>query len=671
MSDTRRLSRHLPTFLLFVVLAIALAATGWEAISTVSYEAGDFAANSILIQDAKHLQLLYGNYSRVGFNHPGPAFLYVLAAGELLFHDVLHVVPSAFSGQLLAVCIHNAAWVALAFALLRRTLGTGTPAMLVLAVAMFVASFSDFQMFTGIWPPHMYFFPYFIVLITLARLVYGHTDMLRALAVSSGFLINGHVAFTPMLGIMLIVVLAANWRLTRTEPALRMLSKPFLCAHRRPILVACGILVLFLLPVIIVSIRDDPGSIAQYLQVGRGYKGNTAIEALTYVSVYWGKGIAMAWGMLLLLLMVKGISTPQAAACNDQARTLRSFGIALLGATLALLYYAKSGVDMLDQVYIGLFYYAVPALTAGLGVLLVAGVGRGHAAPTAPRSWHVPLWLVVPAGTLALGTMLVRGHTPATYTSQYHRSGVAQLYEQLRAVPGKGRLVLDLELNEKSGGDVWSDTLALQAYAVRQGGHAVMCLGKNWHISNSREGRCRPEEVAESSRHFVVRGLDALGESEPDIVGMNLAFYKAGSLPTRSRSLTIQQDKNLLSGMLDGGWADIEGDFVWSLGKTAHIRLPADDRRGDMVTLDLGAFVPAPAVRQQLQILINGKPAGRWEFTHADQRHWVRLALDNGAAAQDIELRIVDPKSPKELGLNDDTRQLGVALRGIRIREKP
>jgi hypothetical protein len=44
------------------------------------YEDFDAGANSILIQQAMRFTLLIGNYSREGFNHPGPAYMYVQAA---------------------------------------------------------------------------------------------------------------------------------------------------------------------------------------------------------------------------------------------------------------------------------------------------------------------------------------------------------------------------------------------------------------------------------------------------------------------------------------------------------------------------------------------------------------------------------------------------------------
>ena len=77
------------------------------------YEQGDGGANSILIAQAKHFTLLIGNYSREGFNHPGPAYMYVQAAGQWLFFYALHLVPTAWNAHVLAVFVLNSAFVAM------------------------------------------------------------------------------------------------------------------------------------------------------------------------------------------------------------------------------------------------------------------------------------------------------------------------------------------------------------------------------------------------------------------------------------------------------------------------------------------------------------------------------------------------------------------------------
>src|SRR5258708_5934802 len=48
------------------------------------YEDVDAGGNSILIQQAMHFTLLVGNSAREGFSDPGPAYMYVQAAGQWL-----------------------------------------------------------------------------------------------------------------------------------------------------------------------------------------------------------------------------------------------------------------------------------------------------------------------------------------------------------------------------------------------------------------------------------------------------------------------------------------------------------------------------------------------------------------------------------------------------------
>jgi len=58
------------------------------------YTVGDFAANELLVIDAKHFTLLHGHYSRLGFFHPGPYYLYALALGETLSVDLVPLLGS-------------------------------------------------------------------------------------------------------------------------------------------------------------------------------------------------------------------------------------------------------------------------------------------------------------------------------------------------------------------------------------------------------------------------------------------------------------------------------------------------------------------------------------------------------------------------------------------------
>jgi hypothetical protein len=513
MLDTPR-SRFLTWALLFVLVACALIASQIGTILAVNHEVGDFAANSLLIQEAKRLHLAVGNYSRVGFNHPGPAILYVLAFGELVLHDWLHLVPSPLSGQVVAGCVYNAAWIVLIVALVRRSGAALVPALLFAAVAVLMIARSDHAIVNGIWFPHLYVLPYAAMLVAIARLAHGHADSLKALAVASGFLINGHVSFVPMLGVMLIVVLAVNLLASRDDRALRVLSIGWLRANRRALL---GILFLFFVPLIVATLRHWPGPVADYLRFGHDNKGNTLEQTVRYVSAYWGAGPSVACGLaLLVLLLVDG----GGAKGQGVGRTARALGAAFVAATVAVLFYVKVGVDNLDYNYIALFYYAVPALACALLALIVFQAGGAGAVKTTVAA-VLTLW--------ALGGIWHQAKQDPMYTVFYNRPDIPALYDALRALPGSGRIVLDLEQKDETWGEIWGHVLGLQAYAKRR--HVdLVCVNAHWHISFTHAGRCTPEEVAHNRRYDVHQaGPRDPVPGKPDVEAAHLALHRTPS----------------------------------------------------------------------------------------------------------------------------------------------
>jgi len=637
--------------LLFVLAAVALACSNWGAIQAVNHETSDFAANTLLVLDAKRLHLIYGNYSRVGFNHPGPAILYVLAAGELLFHDLLRIVPSPFSGQLLAVDCYNAAWLVLIVAMVRRMAGSLVPALLFAAVSVLAFAYADHAILNGIWFPHLYVLPYAAMLVAIARLVHGRTDTLVPLAVASGFLINGHASFVPMLGVILVVTLAANWLVSRHDPSMRILGRGWFTAHRRAILVSGGILFLFFVPLIAATVRDFPGPLYQYVKFGHGYKGNTLREAARFTGVYWGLGHgapargALAWGLALLAVLAFGLRRLPAAFARDA----RALGVAFLAGTLALLYYAKVGVDMLDQVYIALFYFAVPALAAGLLALIayraLGRVGTGIDAGAA----------VLALLAVAAAWHWVRQDPPYRYF--YDNPQVVRLYEGVRALPGSGRVVLDLEQTPDNWSEVWGNTLGLLAYAKRQGVD-LACVNEHWHISFTRPLQCRPEELAGNRRYEVRRTVapdPVRGEPALDVLG--LSFYRIGAAPRPAHWFDVATHPASFRPVLVQGWT-IEGEGARAAGPLAVIDLPADPARTGRLTLDAGTVIPALDARLTVHAAVDGKPAGAWTLYASERRR--RIVLDLGP----------DPGAPKHIALRLERsagHALDLWLYGVRV----
>jgi hypothetical protein len=108
--------------------------------SAPEYEDADMGANSILIEQARRFTLLVGNYSREGFNHPGPAFLYVESWGESIFWALLHVVPTPWNGQLIAPYLLNAGFASCVVAVVYGWTGSLRGVLAAGAVVAFSAS---------------------------------------------------------------------------------------------------------------------------------------------------------------------------------------------------------------------------------------------------------------------------------------------------------------------------------------------------------------------------------------------------------------------------------------------------------------------------------------------------------------------------------------------------
>jgi len=487
--------------IIYLAIVVVIISSGYFAISVAVNEIGDFAANSLLIQEAKSFGLLVGNYSRVGFNHPGPAILYVLAAGEYLFYDRLALVDHAFSGQLIAVAFYNAFWLTLIAVLLRK-MGLARHIVL-MAVSAFclVSAIEDHSFFNGVWMPHLYFFPFAVMLFSLARLLQEKSDSLWMLAISSGFLINGHASFIAVLGLMLIIVLAYSYFAGSKRGG--VLRPDFIKSNSVSLLIAIGLLALFFIPLLILTVREFPGPLGDYLAFGGGHKPNKLAEAFSFVSIYWG-------GMSVFLVSIVAFALLWFGGRFDRYQPVtRSLLVVVLAATLAMLFYAKYGVDYLGETYIGFFYFAVPsALAVAVSIFVAQRLGTGS----------LVKGLGVAVSIAVLATSYFIGSKPPFYVDQFHGAQISELAKALSSEKGSnGRLVLDLD-SSKDWPHVWAVAAGVAALSKRQG-ESVFCVNESWHILFTKELRCTSEELAHSKRFVMRRAQDGDDQGAPIQLG--------------------------------------------------------------------------------------------------------------------------------------------------------
>lgn len=343
--------------------------------STPIHEDTDYAANSILVNQAVHFQLLIGNYSREGFNHPGPAFLYIQSFGQDLFYSLLHIVPSQYNGQLLAVFVLSGAMIALTMMVLSRRAGSWLVALFGFGAILLLTGSS--VGWASAWMPYVYVAPFLLAVVAGASVATGALEDLPFFILAVCLLVHGHIAFVGIMGLYVIVV-AATWfvvvrRWDRPWNALRVGS--------RQLAVSAAIVFIFLVPIALELILHWPGELTLYWHYihGNGQQNpHTPIEALRYVKQFWPGGDV---GIALLLL---GAVAAAVLAARDPDRGRRFFTFGVLGAVVVIsievAVYGLKGVDQLSLVYTGYFYYAIPPLLLTVLVMEVGSTLRTVAA---------------------------------------------------------------------------------------------------------------------------------------------------------------------------------------------------------------------------------------------------------------------------------------------------
>jgi hypothetical protein len=367
------------------------------------YEQGDAAANSILIEQAKHLTLLVGNYSRVRFNHPGPAYMYVQALGEWLLADLLHLVPTAWNAHVLAVFALNSAFVAMMAAVVYGWTRSLRGAVVGVAVVLACVA-TEPWILSYDWMTWMYVPAYIAFAIAAGSVAAGAERDLWILTLTGWFLIHGHASFLFFVPVILAAAAAAvMWRYG-PRAALRRFTRP---RNQVPVTVISAV---FALPIAVNLALHWPGDFGKYLSYSssRSAGGHGVSQILHYALWYWwqrGGGWA-AW-------LVPAVSYLVAVAVVRLSRSpVRRFLVALLAinivSTLAFLCYTAIGVDVLSERYIGYFYFSAPLIT-----LLVIAVSLTEGLPLGALAAPVLAVLAVIAFAAAPATAVNTGDTDA------------------------------------------------------------------------------------------------------------------------------------------------------------------------------------------------------------------------------------------------------------------
>jgi hypothetical protein len=463
-NNLRLPARSRLSFLLVTASALAvLCIRNHSLFSLPIREQGDEAANSILVNQAVHFQLLVGNYSREGFNHPGPAFLYIQSFGQELFYYWLHVVPAPFNGQLIALFMLNSAILALAVLVIVRHARSW--AIAILAVAAIVLLTGHTLSWTSAWFPYLYAAPFLLAMLSGVSVAVGALQDLPIFTFAVALLVHGHVAFIGIMGIYVALVVVAWLVLNRrTGYGTRLRNA------KTSLLASGAIVFLFAIPIVVELALHWPGQFGLYWHYLRSTSQQTRHslpQVISYVEGFWPGGHV---GTTLLLLAGSGTAV---LAVNDSNRIRRRFVLsALLGVVVLTVQtglYAYRGVDFLSLNYTGYFYYSVPAVI--VAILIVESLGRIAVVLERPGARHkhgramaTPLALSAGLGLVVFATQT---STLNTYWGEPSLPRVAAVIHDSPLRHGRG-VAFSMAVVGKAPAD-WPDVVGLLVAASREG----------------------------------------------------------------------------------------------------------------------------------------------------------------------------------------------------------
>jgi len=457
--------------------------------STKIYENQDYAANTIAVLQAKHFQLLLGNYSKENFYHPGPAFLYVMAAGESLFHDALHLVPTPWNGQFLAILLLNAALAAAALAVVARHTGSIKVTLVCAALVLFFFALHPL-MVNSPWFPYLYCAPALLMLVSAAAVATGETFALPVLALSAWLCIHGQAEFLVFAPLIVIVALAGHFW-TRRKSQTRLFGTAWHWIG------AAVVSVLFALPISIYTAQHWPGEFGQYLayrrHVGKNGIHHNLIASVSYTMRFWWPGrpstvyAAFPGAVIALVLAVAAVTL----AIRCPVPGLRRFllwSLAMAGVmTLIFVYYAQTAIsdsNITHQSYLGYFTWAAPLIV----VLVIAAGAVVHLREG--RTVVLPLIAAVAAGAVAATVVPQRQDDHFDPPAKY--LGVPQLPQLVRTMSAEsgGRPIV-IRINEGA----WFDAVGVVAYGDRIGRRACVVGPARWGVLFRAQSVCSPAEL--------------------------------------------------------------------------------------------------------------------------------------------------------------------------------
>lgn len=600
-------------------------------------ESGDFAANGLQISNAGAMKELLGNYSRWHFHHPGPAFFYVYALGELVFFKLLHLVNSPHQAHVLAGIILQSFFVALSASLCALVCDSKRAASTLVLAVIIVLGLTTFGSLSSIWPPHVLFGPFLLLVIAAAAAARGKDSGLIALALAFGFCVHGHIAqaalVTPVAAygtVGWILSIGRNWR-----------------PHARTLTWLLVMALIFALPILINAIFVRPSNIQEvlaYLHANQDPRPSFH-SALRYILGFWlfdaypeaaasnKATLASAW-LAAVFLCLSALSI-LFAPLRLRTHGYRNVALAAAIALVMSVFWATRITGPLYE-FNSFYVYALVAISFFLIMEAAAKLMQKFAKPFAPAMF------------LLAGMFIILSYRPhPAFSSRETYTLPAQIMPS-----AKGKPVLVSVTIES-----WPISTALVLELIREGASAY--VNKDWEFMFGKQHSLDVLSLNTVSNPVLISPRP--GANPPKQSPLNLDAF---CIPAIAKKMYVGSH-SIGEALKDCSLASFStteptGDFVYSLASGAVLQFKA--HRGDRLTLQVAPFLGGSINKQQIEVLLSKK---RIYSATLNDSSSVEATLDCDLCT--LEIRTPNAFSPISAGIGGDGRQLGFALQRLTI----
>lgn len=642
------------------------------------FEAGDDAANALQILRAKHGVETLGNYSRFGFHHPGPAFFYVYALGEIVFRDLLRVVASPGQAHVFAGVLLQSFFFAAAFRVIASHRQSVRLVLLAAAVGLVHFRLAE-RAFLSTWPPHQLLMPFLCLIVAASSVAVGRLRDLPLLVLASGFLIHGHISQPLFVGSIWLATGALFWHRTRATRARRSRF-----ADLRPIWISVGIAAVFAVPLLVELARGRSGNFAPIVSHLLHYKGEykTLNQSLYYFAqffTYWPYQtepsgdwhtfavknfatvafwfVVVACGARLAILLQRAGSS---SFSRREARFWTALGVMTSVAVAASIVW---GVKMDGPMWSfnGFINYAIIFLLLIAPVLLIDLTSR-------LRTTRFP----IPEAAALLAMVLLPSAHPVQMQELSKDFGMDN--HAVRLLIGADRPAKRQLLWHSY--TVWIQTPSLALGLARRGidygvrPEFTLLCGKD-HLGDPAESLRNPRTNAA----WLLGTKPELLASFDEVIDLGHGCFAQQWQKVRriapGTEIPLTNDR-----VFAGGFSGAEEGFRWTVGPRSCIFLPlASADREVTVRFKLHPLVDGRSkLVQRVRVSAATTPLTEWSVAGAGEF----LAVIPAAVLQQqvdefggvvLNLDMPDACTPQSLGMNTDARLLAVGIHALNILE--